>query len=414
MNENVIRRKLFEGIELRFNEQVGFLQNLVRIPTVNPPGHYRDIVAFIRSRFENSPVRVNVIETDPEVLKSADIDPNEPRFNMLLDFGDGTPGPRILLLAHSDTVPIGDPDAWRHDAFGGDVEDGKLYGRGACDCKGRIAAYLYAALALKNTFGKLPGQLIVAITADEETGGETGAKYLLSNGKLDCDYCIGEGYTWEVYHGFKGLLWLRISIRGVSAHGATPESGRSVVQAFPELFAELRDYQRKLYSSDRVDETTMNIGTVRAGSKINMVADQAGVEVDFRIGEGHASEQIVGDISSIVAKLEDSHPELSFKLEVINRSEPVSLPPNHHLVKTVRDSAQEVLGRTVPVGLWFAHSDTVHLLRKGIPSVNYGVGRPGVAHSADEHVYLDDLKLSTKVVALSVLRLMMGRAARNE
>jgi len=408
MNEEVIRPKLFEGIDLRFNEQVGFLQGLVRIPTVNPPGHYREIVAFIRSRFENSPARVDVIETDPEVCKSADVDPNEPRFNMLLDFSDGAPGPRILLLAHSDTVPVGDLEGWRHDPFGGEVEDGKLYGRGACDCKGRIAAYLYAALVLKNTLGKLPGRLIVGITADEETGGETGAKHLLSTGKLDCDYCIGEGYTWEVYHGFKGLLWLRLSIRGVSAHGATPQSGRSVVQAFPELFAELRDYQRKLSSSDRVDETTMNIGTIRAGSKINMVPDQAGVEIDFRVGKGHAIGQIVGDISSIVAKLEHSHPGLSFKLDVINKSEPVSLPRNHHLVKTVRDSAQEVLRRTVPVGLWFAHSDTLHFLRKGIPSVNYGVGRAGVAHAADEHVHLNDLKMSTKAVALSVLRLMDG------
>jgi acetylornithine deacetylase/succinyl-diaminopimelate desuccinylase-like protein len=256
-----------------------------------------------------------------------------------------------------------------------------------------------------NVLGELPFEVCVAATADEEIGGQTGAKYHLENGNLDCDYCIGEGYTWEVFNGFKGLLWIRASIKGKSAHGATPQLGVSVVPPLGDLLRELREYQTKLSSHEEAKETTLNIGTVRAGTKINMVPDSASVELDFRVGEQYGVQHAADDILGIVDRLKKAYTDLTFTTEFLNKSEPVALSPDHELVRAVQSSVEEVTKTRVPVKLWFAHSDTLHFLKKGIPAVNYGVGRPGVAHSTDEYLDLDDLNLSTKAIALSVIKL---------
>jgi acetylornithine deacetylase/succinyl-diaminopimelate desuccinylase-like protein len=298
---------------------------------------------------------------------------------------------------------------WKHSPFKGEVEDGRVYGRGACDCKGRIAGYVFALLALKREVGSFTSQISVAVTADEEIGGDAGAKYWLDEKKLDCDLCIGEGYAWEVFHGFKGLLWLRFSIKGASAHGATPHLGASVIPAVEALLKQLREYgQQRLSTADSLSETTMNVGTLHAGTKINMVPDSATMEVDFRVGGRHKVKQITSDINEIVKRVQSENPNVSLTMSIINESEPISLDPHHPLVKVVHSSVEEVANRKIPVTLWFAHSDTLHFLRKGIPAVNYGAGKAGIAHMTDEYMDLEDLRMSTKVVALSVLKLMSG------
>jgi len=402
MKANVFRR-----IDETFPQQCSFLQQLIHIETINPPGKYREIVKFLSSVAAENGLRNEIFETPQQKCIDAGLDANEQRLSIKIT--EGSSRPRILLLAHADTVPVGDRALWKHDPFKGEIAEGKMYGRGACDCKGRIAGYVFALLALKRELNPFPSEVSVAVTADEEIGGETGAKYLLDEKILDCDFCIGEGYTWEVFHGFKGLLWIRITIKGATAHGSTPHLGISVVPALEDVLRQLREYrEQKLPSSVGLSNTTMNIGIVHAGSKINMVPDLATVEIDCRVGSNHKVKQIVAELSEIVKRVEDANPKVSITLDVPNESEPISLNPQHNLVKTVHSAVEEVSNRKIPVTLWFAHSDTLHFLRKGIPSVNYGAGRAGVAHITDEYVDLEDLKLSTKAVALSILKLMMG------
>ncbi len=402
--QDEVKRKLFSEVDTAFSREIDFLQKLIAIPSVNPPGTYDDISSFMQNFAWQNELNAEIIETPAEKVRSARITSDEPRLNVKISSKSGRNGPRILLLAHSDTVPPGDLSSWKFDPFGGAMVDGRVYGRGACDCKGRIAAYVFALLALRNVLKTLPSAVSVAITVDEEIGGETGAKYLLDNGKLDCEYCIGEGYTWEVFNGFKGLLWLRISIKGVTAHGATPQLGVSVTGPLEEILRQLREYRIRL-TSEPSSGTSLNVGIIRAGAKINMVPDSATIELDIRVGQTHTVRQVSSDISAIVKRVEEMNHDLSFNLEIINQSEPISLPIDHELVKVVQASAEEVARKPIPVKLWFAHSDTMHFLRKGIPAVNYGVGQAGVAHITNEYVDLEDLRLSTKAIALSVLTL---------
>jgi succinyl-diaminopimelate desuccinylase len=400
-----VTETVFQAIDEAFTEEVSFLKQLIRIPTVNPPGRYDDITTFLTSYASDHGITAEVHETPSEVCQSAGVDSDERRLSVKMRAGSRGSRPRILLLAHLDTVPAGDASGWKHDPFGGEIVGNRIYGRGALDCKGRIAGYFFAQLALMKTLRELPFEVCVAATADEEIGGTTGAKYHLENGNLDCDYCIGEGYTWEVFNGFKGLLWLRASIKGKSAHGATPQLGVSVVPPLEGLLRELRQYRNELSSRKEGKETTLNIGMVRAGTKINMVPDSASVELDLRVGEEYGLQHAIDDISGIVDMLKKTYSGLTFTTEFLNASEPVALSANHELVRAVQSSAEEVTKSQVPVKLWFAHSDTLHFLKKGIPAVNYGVGRPGIAHSTDEYLDLDDLKLSTKAVALSLIKL---------
>jgi succinyl-diaminopimelate desuccinylase len=405
-NISVTKANVFRRIDETFSEQCSFLQKLIQIETINPPGKYEKISDFLHSFAIANGLRSEILETPPQKCVSAGLDASQRRLSVKIS--EGTSKPRLLLLAHSDTVPVGDSSLWKHDPFKGEIADGKVYGRGACDCKGRIAGYVFALLALKKELKSFPFQLSVAITADEEIGGETGAKYLLEEKKLDCDLCIGEGYTWEVFHGFKGLLWLKITIKGATAHGSTPNLGASVIPALEDILRRLREYrEQRLLSSGTLQDTTMNVGLVHAGTKINMVPDLATVEIDFRVGNQHKVKQIIADVSEVVKRVGEANPNVSLTLNVTNESEPISLDPKHSLVNAVHSAVEEVANTTIPITLWFAHSDTLHFLRKGIPSVNYGAGRAGVAHITDEYLDLEDLKLSTKAVALSVLKLMV-------
>jgi len=401
------KMKVFRRIDETFPQQCSFLQRLINIETVNPPGKYDEIVKFLGNFASENDLRYEIFETPQQKCVNAGLTVKERRLSIKMM--EGSSRPRILLLAHADTVPVSDEALWKHAPFKGEIAEGKMYGRGACDCKGRIAGYVFALLALKRELKSLPSQVSVAVTADEEIGGETGAKYLLDEKLLDCDLCIGEGYTWEVFHGFKGLLWFRITIKGVAAHGSTPHLGISVVPALEDLLRLLREYRgQKLSSSSELSDTTMNIGIVHAGTKINMVPDLATIEIDCRVGSSHTIKQIVSEVSETVERVKIANPKVSITLNVLNVSEPISLDPQHDLVKTVHSAVEEVANRKIPLSLWFAHSDTLHFLKKGIPSVNYGAGRAGVAHITDEYVDLEDLKLSTKAIALSVLKLMIG------
>jgi len=401
-----VKTNVFRRVDETFPQQCSFLQQLIRIETVNPPGKYEEIIKFLGSFAAENGLQSEICETPQQKCMNAGIDTNERRLSIKIT--EGSSRPRILLLAHADTVPIGYKILWKHDPFKGEITEGKMYGRGACDCKGRIAGYVFALLALKRELKSLPSEVSIAVTADEEIGGETGAKYLLDEKILDCDLCIGEGYTWEVFHGFKGLLWFRITIKGATAHGSTPHLGISVVPALEDILRQLREYrEQKLSSSVGLSDTTMNVGIVHAGSKINMVPDLATVEIDCRVGSNHKIKQIIAEVSEIVKRVKHANPKVSITLDVPNESEPISLDPQHNLVKTVHSAVEEVANRKIPVTLWFAHSDTLHFLKKDIPSVNYGAGRAGVAHITDEYIDLEDLKLSTKAVALSILKLMM-------
>jgi acetylornithine deacetylase/succinyl-diaminopimelate desuccinylase family protein len=397
---------VFQTIDHCFEEEVNFLQQLIRIPSENPPGRYEEITNFLVSYLRELGLATEVHETPRSVCKSAGLESDERRLSVKATAGTARGKPRILLLAHLDTVPAGDSSKWKHDPFGGEIVGNRIYGRGACDCKGRIAAYIFAQLALKRTL-ELPFEVCVAATADEEIGGQTGTKYLLEQGALDCDYCIGEGYTFEVFNGFKGMLWLRILVKGKSAHGATPQLGSSAVLPLPQLLQDIQIYQAKLGSAKESSGTTLNVGVVRAGTKINMVPDSASIELDLRVSPGYELQGVIEEISDIVENIARSYPDLKFSTEILNKGEAVALPSDHVLTRTVRAAAEEVTKTQVPVTLWFAHSDTVHFLRKDMPAVNYGVGGPGIAHSTDEYLDLDELKLSTKAVALAVIKLGM-------
>jgi len=397
---------VFKTIDQYFEEEVNFLQRLIQIPSQNPPGRYDEITNFLVSYLGERGIATETRETPRDVCKSAGLESDERRLSVKATTGTARGKPRILLLCHLDTVPAGDSSKWEHDPFGGEIVGNRIYGRGACDCKGRIAAYVFAQLALKQVL-ELPFEVSVAATADEEIGGQTGAKYLLEQGALDCDYCIGEGYTFEVFNGFKGMLWLRISVKGKSAHGATPQLGSSALLPLPRLLQDVYRYQAKLESAKQSSGTTVNIGVVRAGTKINMVPDSASIELDLRVSPGYELQRVVEEISGIVDNVARLHPDLKFGTEILNKGDAIALPSDHILAQTVRAAAEEVTKTTIPVTHWFAHSDTVHFLRKGLPAVNYGVGGPGVAHSTDEYLDLDELRLSTKAIALSVVKLGM-------
>jgi hypothetical protein len=252
-------------------ETVSLLRELVRTPSVNPPGDYDAVVELLVDAYESFGWDVTVDHAPDDLLDARDLD--RPRPNVLATVTEGE-GPTVALNAHFDTVPVEDA-AWTRDPFGAEIEDGRLYGRGATDSKGRIASYTLAARALEAA-DLLPedATLVLAVTADEETGGHAGAGHVV-DAALRPDYAIVEGSSEEIWDAGCGVLHFRVTVEGEAAHAGTREDGENAVLAANGIVASLADHAADLADRESavegVDGPTCTPSTIEGGRKTNVV-----------------------------------------------------------------------------------------------------------------------------------------------
>jgi succinyl-diaminopimelate desuccinylase len=211
----------------------------------------------------------------------------------------GAPGDGSLLLSgHVDTVPV-DDSTWSVDAFGGDVSDGRIYGRGASDMKSGVAAMTVAFLRHARDFHTCGG-VVLALSAAEETGCH-GARQLLASGGLPRGggLVVGEPTGNRPLSGHKGALWLSLVQRGAAAHGSRPEHGVNAITKLMQTLADVEEAVRAL--TTQIEGLTLNIGTVKGGRQVNVVPDEACAELDFRLPPGTASRVVLDEVNRVVA-----------------------------------------------------------------------------------------------------------------
>jgi succinyl-diaminopimelate desuccinylase len=384
-------------------EAVSFLREMVRTPSVNPPGDYAAILDLLRTRYGAYGWDVDV-EWAPEALLE-ELDLPHPRPNVLAYVTRGD-GPTVALNAHIDTVPV-QASKWTHEPFGAEVDDGRLYGRGARDSKGRIAAYTLAARALEAT-DLLPEEvtLVLALTADEETGGEAGAGHVVESGALRADYAIVEGSTYAVEYASSGVLTFRVDVDGASAHaGLEPERGANAVVAAARLITELDAHGEAL--AERVSEVpgvggaTCTPATVEGGVKTNVVPPACSFTVDRRVPPDHDMEAAEREFREVVAGV-DLPDGTTASVEALSRTRPFRSDPGDPHVRAVARNAEAVLG-DVPVRGTRGGSDAGHFHAGGTRAVKFGPGgRDSNVHGPDENLALDQLRDAAVVVAASV------------
>ena len=361
----------------RRSQLVEILSQLIRLVTVNPPGQERLAADYVASLLDRWSVPYQTFEAQPG------------RTNLVAHVGSGRP--RLLVACHLDTVPAG--DGWDTPPFEPVVRDGKLFGRGASDNKGQLAACLLTLEYLKAHESELAGQFILACVADEEQGSALGMEYLLREGLVAPDLAIIPDAATDmrkVIIAEKGIVFFDLVSHGKQAHGSTPEKGVNAVWNMIDLLSNLRRLQLPGAHS-LLGSATMNLGSIEGGVAANVVPARCAVRMDMRFLPGTKHSQVLDLVRAAMRRTESDLPYARFELEVRTAQEPIEFPSDHPLVIAICDETASYLGfRPEAAGIGGSTVAKMCALRD-IPAVNFAPGDSGTAHVANEYIPLDQL-----------------------
>lgn len=418
--------RLIAEVAARRDEMVELCRELVRIPTVNPPGDAYAVCAerlgrrLARRGFEVRYLRARGERGDSD---------RYPRVNVLARRDGVRPGPTVHFNGHIDVVPAG--DGWTVDPWAGEVRDGRVYGRGSCDMKGGIAAAVVALEALADLCPDHPGAVEFSGTVDEESGGFAGAAFLARQGLLGrprVDHVIiPEPFDVDrVCIGHRGVWWGEVETRGRIAHGSMPFLGDSAIR---HMGAFLERLERDLWPSlaarrtrmpvvpEAARASTLNINSIHGGQPEAIdglpspcVADSCRIILDRRFLVEENVEQVRGEIVGILERLSAERPGFRWQLRELMTVEPVLVDRNLPVPRTVAQAIREVLQREPAFVCSPGTYDQKHVLRIGRleDCVAYGPGILDLAHQPDEFVSIDDMVASAQVMALASLQLLRG------
>ena len=369
------------------------LKTMVRTPSENPPGNELAVAELVKGYCE---------ELDLEVSEHS-AEPGRPSIVARWAAGDG---PTLNYCSHLDVVPAGDPDLWGMDPYGAIVSDGRLYGRGSGDAKGPIAAALEAVAILRAAQWPLTGTLELALVADEETMGFKGAGHLVSEEVIAPDLAIvGEPTSLRVVRAQRGACWYRITTHGVAAHGSAPERGVSAIRHMAELVLRLEETLPEV-NHPLLGGPTINVGTIRGGSKVNIIPALCMIEVDRRTIPGETVESVLASIRAAVDLAKERFPEMDVRIEQAFFSNPFEVPAGAAVVRAVVEAVGDAT-QTPPEIIGFrGASDARFLFEVGSDVVLCGPGDIALAHTSRESIDLAELERAALVYALAFARLL--------
>ncbi|HEX2241056.1 MAG TPA: M20 family metallopeptidase [Actinomycetota bacterium] len=369
------------------------LRELVRIPSENPPGNELEVARLVQEYCEQAGLEVVVHE----------VERNRPNVIARLRAGDG---PTVAFCTHLDVVPAGDLASWVHAPFDAHIGDGRLHGRGASDAKGPLAAALEAVVALRALGAELVGTLELVLVSDEEAMGFKGAGHLVAEKLVRPDLAIvGEPTSLRVVHAQRGAYWFEITTHGRAAHGSAPERGASAIRHMAEIIVHLEETLPKM--SHRVlGGPSINVGTIRGGSKVNIVPARCTIEVDRRTIPGESPEQVEASIAAAVDLARESFPDLDATVNLALSAQPFEVAEDSRIVTEVTRAAAEVSGAAAELMGFRGASDARFLAEAGAEVVVCGPGQIELAHTSDESIDLEELERGARLYALAFARLL--------
>lgn len=413
--------RLMDVIDAATDEMVEFTADLLRIPTVNPPGDaYVECAEAIGRRLEAFGFAVDY----PVAEGRAEHTASHPRMNVVGLRQGRSMRPLVHLNGHFDVVPVG--AGWTVDPFGGMVRDGRIYGRGSCDMKAGITAAIYAAEALRRAGIELQGSVEVSGTVDEESGGFAGMAWLAEQGRLSADrtdaVIITEPTdTDRIYIGHRGVYWFELTTRGRIAHGSMPFFGVNAISQMGVILEEIRHRLLPVLKSRTTSvpvmppgarHATLNINAIAGGQPVDgiqtpCVADVCRAIFDRRFLVEEGFESTRAEIVDLLERVARESPDLIYELRDLMIVHPVHTPEGATVVSALEQSVQQVLGRPAVLAASPGTYDQKHVDRiAGVPNcVAYGPGILDLAHQPDEYCVIDDLVQCTKVLALSLITL---------
>ncbi|HET7488024.1 MAG TPA: M20 family metallopeptidase [Acidimicrobiales bacterium] len=364
---------------------VALTRSLVAVDTQNPPGNEAAVVDACRAALEPLGARIEVFEPAPG------------RASLLATVGTGD-RPVLLVNGHIDVVPVHRP-GWTRDPFGGELVDGRLYGRGTCDMKGGIAAALEGLAALRRAGREPACDLAFHLVADEERGGALGTAALVAAGKVAAAGCVvPEPTGMAVCVAERGLYVADLIVHGRPAHGSEPRNGISAVELAAKAVLALHAADFGGPEHELLGRPTCNIGEIHGGTGHNTVAERCMVKVDRRLLPGDTAESAEAGVRAKLDAISD--PDLRYELVTEVLGEASELDPAHPFVGHVQAAVAAVLGEPAPViGMRFTTDARFVRNQVGIPAVVFGPGDIAQAHGNDEWVAVDRLVAAAAVFA---------------
>lgn len=383
-----LERRIRAAVDV--DDVVGLTRDLVRIRSENPPGRETEVVQYLHRLFADMGMHGDIVEPVPG------------RQNLLVTTGDGqcSGKPVLLVNGHLDTVPVR-PESWQHDPFGGEVYEGRLFGRGAADMKGGLAAAIVALRVCRTLGTELPCEVTFHLVADEELGGRQGTAALLERGLIRADACLDPEPTgMQLCLAERGLMFARVTTQGIPAHGSEPSRGRSAIISAAAIAQVLHDNVFPQTPHPLLGTTTCNVGAIRGGSGPNVVPEECELRIDRRILPGDTQDGTVAGIVDRISSLGLTR-GADYEIEVETFCEPSEIDEQHPFVGDVAESVQAMTGRPAGrTGLPFTTDARFMRNQLGVPSVVLGPGDLGVAHTVDEYVDVDALVEAVGVYAL--------------
>jgi len=402
-------QQLDAWIDAHFDEEVRFLQQLIRVPTDTPPGNSAPHAERTAQLLEEFGFAAEQHAVPQEQVRSRGLTAIT---NLIVRrrYGDG---PTIALNAHGDVVPPG--EGWTHDPYGGEIVDGCIYGRAAAVSKSDFASYTFAVRALESLQAPLRGGVELHFTYDEEVGGELGPGWLLANKLTKPDLLIAAGFSYEVVTAHNGCLQLEVTVHGKMAHAAIPHTGVDALQAAVKilnaLYALNTQYRQLRSAVPGIEHPYLNVGLIEGGTNTNVVPGKVVFKVDRRMIPEENPQEVEAAVRQAIADAAAQSPGATVEVRrmlLANSLQPS--PGQQPLVAALQKHGKELFGVDIPAMGTPLYTDMRLYGAAGVPGVMYGAGPRTVLESnakrADEHLRLDDLRRATKVVARTLLDLL--------
>ncbi|MFX0041046.1 MAG: M20 family metallopeptidase [Promethearchaeota archaeon] len=364
---------------------VYILKKLVQIPTENPPGKTEEVVNFLTSEvFKEEEGFKNRIIT----FSKRDITLH----NLISRIGSGNQ--KIILSGHFDVVPAGDPSNWDYPPFSGKIIEGKLYGRGSADMKGGITSLIGVMKNLSKNKSFLDKyELIFFGTADEEAGMLGALTQTKKEDPKEADLLIiAEPTNLNIGVAEKGLLWANVRVYGKAAHSATPNEGINAIEGALKIIPHLHNCLDNK-QNEFLGHSTLNVGTIRGGTKINVVPDLVELEIDYRLIPEQKHNDVVFKLKNV-----NLNP-YSIDVKVINTLPSVKTDVNHRFVQNLKQITNSEI-----IGIPYATEAAIYVNQKNpIPFVIFGPGDPKVVHKANEWVHLEQVFQATEFLTAALI-----------
>ena len=395
-------------------EIVEFAQALIRAKSDNPPGDTREVAKVCTDKFDEYGISNRLYVAPPEVVSTLYPETDNATMPSVVATMKGAEdGPTLLMNAHIDTVRAGDLNEWDYDPFGGTIDDGYIYGRGAGDDKGAVLAQVMAACYLKKAGIPFKGTILVNPVADEEANSIRGAKWMKNSKIYDPMpdlLIVGEQTDNRVACAERLAVLVKVTIKGRACHGAMPWNGvnaTALMSDFIQLVKTEMEPELQKTRSPYLPASTISPTKIQGGIQTNIIPDLCVLGMDMRLVPELSLPKAIGMFNALLQKLSDRGPSFEWEVTTTDSLDNgVYTPPDQPLIKAMLSAVEDITGEKAEPTGYMQGSDGKHFADMNIPIAIFGPSDPSVGHSPNERVSIKQLVEATKIMILSVMRVM--------